>query len=322
MDKFDRIQQLHRNFRNHRLPISVKQLSERMECSEKTIKRMIEVMRLHLDAPIEFDKQRRGYYYNEKESDRFELPGLWLTSTELQSLSLLLSLLEDIGSGLLNQELKPIEKEIDKLLAVHNIPPNEFRARVKVLPVGNRQLRSQHFEAISTALLQGHQISIRYSSYANDQSQRTISPQTLIYYRENWYVDAWCHLRNELRTFHLARIISTSPISADRKVIEQPLLDDHFGQAYGIFAGEAKHIAKLRFAQAVSREIALQHWHPDQIGAWDGREYLLSIPYSDDRELIQDILKHSPNVCVESPEALKSNVKQRLQDALSAYDRG
>ena len=54
MDKFDRIQQLHRLLRSHRRPIPIKQLAERMECSEKTVKRTMETMRLHLDAPIEY----------------------------------------------------------------------------------------------------------------------------------------------------------------------------------------------------------------------------------------------------------------------------
>lgn len=319
MDKFDRIQQLHRQLRSYRLPVATKQLAERLECSEKTVKRTIDTMRLHLDAPIEYNTERRGYYYKDDDSNRFELPGLWLTSNELQSLGLLLTLLENIGPGLLNTELQPIEKEINKLLSVRNIPVNTFRERIKVLTIGNRQLRSQHFEAIGTALIRDRQILIHYSSYTNNQTQRLISPQTLIHYRENWYVDAWCHLRNELRSFHLSRITRSYPSNDTRKAIDQDQLQAHFASAYGIFAGETKHTAKLRFDATIAREIALQQWHPEQIGTWDGSEYLLSIPYSDDRELIQDILRHSPNVYVDAPVALRKKVQGRLQDALGRF---
>ena len=54
MDKFDRIQQLHRLLRSHHLPIPIKKLAERMECTERTVKRTIETMQLQLDAPIEY----------------------------------------------------------------------------------------------------------------------------------------------------------------------------------------------------------------------------------------------------------------------------
>ena len=319
MDKFDRIQQLHRLLRSHRRPIPAKHLAERMECSEKTVKRMMETMRLHLDAPIEYQRSQRGYFYDDTETDRFELPGLWLTANELQSLSLLLNLLQNIGPGLLNTELGPIEKEVDKLLSVRGIPSNAFKERIRVLPMGNQQIPSRHFEAISTALLQDKQIDISYKSYTSNQTQRRISPQTLVHYRENWYLDAWCHLRNSLRTFHLSRITSCKSSKAKRKAVDQAQLSEHFTKSYGIFAGKAKHTAKLRFDFNIAREIALQQWHPEQVGQWDGSDFLLLLPYSDDRELIQDILKHSPNVFVEAPAILRSKVQGKLQDALGRY---
>jgi predicted DNA-binding transcriptional regulator YafY len=43
---------------------------------------------------------------------------------------------------------------------------------------------------------------IRYRARSNGaNSQREISPQRLTHYRDNWYLDAWCHLRDELRSF-------------------------------------------------------------------------------------------------------------------------
>lgn len=316
MDKFDRIQQLHRLLRSHRQPISLDQLAERMECSKKTVRRMIETMQLHLDAPIEYDTERNGWHYTDSDDNRFELPGLWLTAAELQSLSLLLSLLENIGPGLLSTELGPMEKEINKLLSVRGIQPSAFREHIKVLPMAHRPLHGVVFQQVSEALLQQRQIDIQYQSYNGATTQRRISPQTLVHYRENWYLDAWCHLREDLRTFHLSRISNAHIAKAKRKAIDSDQLKAHYTQSYGIFAGKAKHTARLRFDASIAREIAHQQWHPQQTGEWDGRDYLLSIPYSDDRELIQDILRHSPNVFVEAPVALRKKVQGRLQDAL------
>lgn len=275
-------------------------------------------MQLELNAPIVYERGR-GWWYREADYERFELPGLWLTARELQSLSLLLSLLDDLGPGLLRDELRPVEREIEKLFKVRSINPSVFRERVKALPVGHHPVPGQHFQAVSEALLQNRQVSIRYSSYNHNKTERDISPQTLVYYRENWYVDAWCHLRKELRTFHLSRIESTSISKAKRKSVSPAALEQHFSESYGIFAGKSSHAARLRFDRAIAREIADQQWHPAQAGEWDGQDYLLTFPYSDDRELIQDILRHIPNVYVEAPVVLRRKVQRRLQDGLGRF---
>lgn len=318
MDKFDRIQQLHRLFRSRRLPIPLSKLAERLECSERTVRRMIDTMQLELDAPIVYE-QGRGWWYQEAENERFELPGLWLTARELQSLGLLLSLLDDFGPGLLSDELRPVEREIEKLLKVRGITPSAFRERIKVLPIAHRPVPGQHFQIISEALLQERQVSILYCSYNHQQTRRDISPQTLVHYRENWYVDAWCHLRKELRTFHLSRIERAKVSKAKRERVSAVEREQHFAESYGIFAGKSTHTAKLRFDGAIAREIASQQWHPAQVGEWDGRDYLLNFPYSDDRELVQDILRHIPNVYVEAPVSLRRKVQCRLQDGLGRF---
>lgn len=319
MDKFDRIQQLHRLFCSRKLPVPMSILVERLECSERTVHRTIEKMQCELDAPIEYNKDSNGWHYREGEKSRFELPGLWLTASELQSLSLLLNLIENIGPGLLNDELNPVEREINKLLSVRGIDPSAFREQIKILPIAHRQLPNQSFQRVSEALLKQRQLDIRYQSYSHSVTERRISPQTLIYYRENWYLDAWCHLRNELRTFSLARIQRVELTKLARKSIDKAELNTHYAKAYGIFSGTPKHTAELRFFPAIAREIAQQQWHPDQQGQWDGQDYLLSIPYSDDRELIQDILRHCPNVYVDTPAVLRKKVHTKLQSALGVF---
>ncbi len=318
MDKFDRSQQIHRLLRSHKYPVSLVKLAERLECTERTVRRNIEAMQQY-GAPIEYNHKLKGWHYVDDENSRFELPGIWLTADELQSLSLLLNILDDFGPNSLKKELNPIEREINKLLSAKGIQPNTFRKLIKILPISHKQLPNHSFQLVSEALLKEHQLDIDYESYNHTKTKRRISPQALIYYRENWYLDAWCHLRNELRTFSLARINQLTLNKKSGKKISEQQRQAHFAESYGIFSGEAKHIATLRFLPQIAREIAQQQWHPKQTGEWDGKDYLLSIPYADDRELIQDILRHSPNVFVEKPVALRKKVQNKLQSALGLF---
>lgn len=318
MDKFDRSQQIHRILRSHKYPVALCKLAERLECTERTVRRNIKAMQQY-GAPIEYDHSFKGWHYVDNEHNRYQLPGIWLTADELQSLSLLINILDEFGPGALQKELNPIEREINKLLSARGIQPNAFRKLIKILPINNRQLPSNTFQHVSEALLKGQQLTIQYDSYNHTKTERRISPQTLIYYRENWYLDAWCHLRTNLRTFSLARITKLTLNTSKCKKTPEEQRQAHFAQSYGIFSGEAKHTATLRFFPAIAREIAQQQWHPEQQSEWQRDEYLLSIPYADDRELIQDILRHSPYVYVEKPVALRKKVQNQLQAALSVF---
>ncbi len=122
MDKFDRFQLLHRLFRASQYPIPVSRLAARLECTEKTVKRAIESMRDYLDAPIEYYPASKGWQYSKDDKDLYELPGLWLTSHELQSLALLLQIIGNMGSGLLNEEMGVIEAHITRRLVARGIP--------------------------------------------------------------------------------------------------------------------------------------------------------------------------------------------------------
>ena len=319
MDKFDRFQLLHQIFKAHQRPIAISRLVEKLECSEKTVKRTLYQMRDCLAAPIQYFPEEKGWQYDGSVSELFELPGLWLTSDELQSLALLMHSMESFGKGLLRRELRVIDRQINRLLKARGIERSAFDRHIKVLPMAGRQIANHTFVAVSEALLHKKQLEVQYLSYSQQKTQRTLSPINLVYYRENWYLDAWCHLRNEMRTFSLARIVRLEMTNQRAQPVPDEKLKAHFEQSYGLFAGPAKQTATLRFNAEIAKEISLQQWHPQQTGEWEGADYLLSFPYSDERELLQDILRHIPNIYVEAPTQLREAVQHRLQAGLALF---
>jgi proteasome accessory factor C len=323
VEKLDRIQQLHQLFATHRQPVPLRILSEKLECTPKTVRRLIENLQNYFNAPIEY-LDNKGWAYVAEPGQHFQLPGLWLTASELQSLALLLHVLENFGNGLLNEELKAVTDEVHKLLKSRSIKPESLVEHIKILPLGNRSIPSDIFLHIGEALLKKRQISLQYQDFHHKTSTRTVSPQNLVYYRDNWYLDAWCHKRQEMRVFSLARIeriLSDGGPPTPAVIIPQRERDDYFAGSYGIFAGKATHTARLRFRAAIAREIAMQQWHPEQKGTWDADEYVLSVPYSDERELVRDVLRYVPDVVVEGPAALKSGVTKRLKEALKHFQK-
>ena len=140
--------------------------------------------------------------------------------------------------------------------------------------------------------------------------------------RDNWYLDAWCHQRNGLRSFAVERLREAKPLDLDAKNIAEEELDAHFASSYGIFAGKPKHTAVLRFTPERARWVAEEQWHPQQQGRiLDDGSYELRIPYADPRELVMDVLKHGAEVKIIEPETLRLLVQQQLQQAWRQYEK-
>ena len=74
----------------------------------------------------------------------------------------------------------------------------------------------------------------------------------------------------------------------------------------------------MRFSPQLARWVSRETWHQDQSGDYDVKGYyILRVPYSQDIELVMDILKHGAEVEVLEPLALRERVTQRI-DAMQA----
>ncbi len=319
MNKLDRIYQLHQLLVSHHYPVAADVLCERMECSPATLKRLIGYMRDMLSAPI-VSKRGVGYFYDPNIA--FELPGLWFNAEELHALLSMRKLLDHLEPGVLKESLTPIQKRLDRMLEQVGHGSESEMGRIRILSMLPRSRELSHFSKISTAVLGRKRLSFAYAGREKgEQTRRDVSPQRLTHYRDNWYLDAWCHLRNKLRTFSLERMSDVHLLESVAENIDEVELNRKLGSAYGIFSGVADKEAVLRFTPQRARWVADETWHPEQSGRQlDDGSYELRIPYADDPELILDICRYGPDVEVMEPASLRQSVAERLKLAASQYD--
>jgi predicted DNA-binding transcriptional regulator YafY len=319
MDRMQRIFKLHQTLAAHRYPVPRAKLEAALECSRASLTRIIAEMRDHFDAPIEFDKEAGGYKYSH---DAYELPGLWFTPSELLALSAAQKLLSEAQPGLLDSQLAPLKNRIEKLLGQDHLGGGELARRLRILRMASRQPDTHIFQTVAGATAQRQRLSLEYHGRERDVvTQRTVSPQRLVHYRDNWYLDAWCHERDALRNFALDRIRSARTLEIPACNIPDAEIDTHYTATYGLFGGQATYTAILRFTPQRARWIADERWHPDQQDRWldDGR-FERSLPYADPRELILDIQRFGADVEVVSPEDLRRDIARRLKAAAAQYD--
>ena len=321
MDRFDRIFALHQLLSSHRNPVSRQQIEQVLECSRATAKRIIDEMRLYLNAPIVYSREHNGYYYDRREGEMYELPGLWFNASELHALLSVQQLLANVQPGLLDSHLGPLQKRIGQLLKIQHTGADEIPKRIRLLQAAGRPA-GPHFQSIAGAVARRRRLHLRYYNRGSDSSsERDVSPQGLTHYRDTWYLDAWCHLRKGLRTFALDAIESAEELEqASREIPREDLLK-HQNSAYGIFSGSADATAVLRFTPERARWVAKERWHDSQVGErLEDGSYRLQVPYSNPAELIMDILKYGPDVIVEGPDELRQAVAERLRLATRKYE--
>ncbi|MGH6625688.1 MAG: helix-turn-helix transcriptional regulator [Burkholderiaceae bacterium] len=324
MDQTERFYKIETLLRQ-RKTVSFAALQAELEVSRSTLKRDLDYLRTRMNAPIEWSRDAGGYRFADsvEPSERpHELPGLWFSSTEIHALLTMQHLLANLDpGGLLTPHVEPLMVRLNALLGSADTEVAQLRRRVRIIGLGQRAVQPRHFQHVGTALLQRKRLHISYTARGTGEAtEREVSPLRLVHYRDNWYLDAWCHLRRGLRNFAVDAIRQAHLLDTPAKEVSDAKLDVLFGPSYGIFSGKRIQWARLRFTAERARWVAHEQWHPQQQGKLqaDGN-YLLSIPYADHRELIMDILKHGAHCEVLGPKGLREVVAVQVKALAGKY---
>ena len=314
-----RVLELYQMLSRRHKPLSLEQITRELEISKRTALRYIKELRTQHQAPIE---SVRGLgYVCKRKSESLELSGQWFFTAELEILLLLHVFMSRMAPSTLESSLHPFIETIKNRLRKSK-PNRTFPVeRVRILMSHKRTLPDGVLQSVVSALSDTKRIRIQYNSRSSrTPSQRTLSIQRLVYYRDHWYIDAWDHSRNDLRTFSLDRIKELERTSESAIQLEDEKLDLTFRVGYGIFAGSVKGKAKLRFSKEIAPWVATERWHTLQESSFDkGGSYLLEVPYSNTPELVGEILRYGPDVEVLGPPELRTEVQKRLTQAASLY---
>ena len=207
------------------------------------------------------------------------------------------------GGGVLSTALAPLQQRIEKLLDEHAGGRRLPVERVRVVPHRTRKLDETAFRIVATAVLDRKQITFEYRARSTDErTRRTVSPQRLTHYRDNWYLDAWDADRDALRSFSVDRISAAKVLEDAARDVPDEELDRHLASSYGIFSGTPKGWATIMFSAKAARWVADEHWHSQQQGRFlaDGR-YELKVPYSAGRELLMDVMHYGSDAEIVEP---------------------
>ena len=306
--------------------LSFKAMQEALGVSRATLTRDLRDLRDRFHMPILYDRDAGGYRLDRQTRQvgpvQYELPGLWFSAQEIHALLTMHRLIANLDTGgLLGPHIAPLMARMNLLLGAADNPAEEVVKRIRLVTVGAREFQLDHFQRVGSALLRRKRLVIDYHARSTDvESRREVSPQRLIHYRHNWYLDAWCHTREALRSFSVDAIQRVEVLDTPAIDAEEEKLDAVLGSGYGIFSGEKVKWATLRFSPKLARWVATERWHQDQEGKLLGDgSYELKLPYSEDTELVMDVLRYGSDCEVIEPLGLRERVAEALSAALRQY---
>ncbi len=321
MKTLDKLYKLHNILKSARSYIPTKELLEKLDCSDSTLEKTIRELRDIYGAPLNFNKKYKGYKYEYEDGEKFELPGIWFSGDELGSLFAIHQILSEVPDGLLYDKLTQIKERIAKTAESASLSPEKWAQVIKIIPMAYRKPNDVAFRVAVEGVIRSKRIDIVYEGALKPASQRIVSPIRLVRYRDNWYMDGYCHNYNELRQFELSRIKTAKITNYSSESVSKKMQDEFFADSYGIFSGKANKVAVIKFYDFAAKIVSKEKWHKKQTMEYDQNAGVLTvrIPYNDDRELIRDVMRWGQYAEFIEPQELRDSIKKILQATLEKY---
>ena len=317
--KYERFLWFHDRIKSGRYPNAAR-LAEEFEISPRTAQRDIDFFRCHVNAPLKYDRHRRGYEYTDH---TFELPPNWINETNVLALALAVRLASTIPDLSFKANLcNLINRVVDTSGKTGESSIERVSNKISVKNIAYSKVDEWCFRETVQAFFDDRALKITYfSPYTVKISERNVQPLHLMHYMGSWHLLAWCAVRRDIRDFALSRIRriellrETIPLPDDL-----PSLKEYTRKYFGIMQGAVPIEIVLRFSPKSAPLMAEQIWHPDQktFTEPDGA-LLLKFMAADFRELVKKILSHGSEVKVISPLELKNLVKEKIKKMGKIY---
>lgn len=302
--------------------VSRQDLIDELSISWATLKRDLAYLKDRFNAPIIHDRELGGYRFDTPSvGPKYELPGLWFNADEMYALLAMHQMLSELEPGLLTPHVAPLLSRLETIVGRDGSQFGDVSKKIRLARTGARRKNPEHFGVVTRAILERRRIHIRhFNRPRNEYTERELSPQRMVFYRSNWYLECWCHSRNALRRFSLDAIDSVTMLDKAAKNVSAKQIDEAFDGSYGIYGGKPTHLAVLRFSVHASRWVSNEEWHPAQVGEFDAEgRYILKIPYADPTELMMDIMRQGHHVEVLEPPELLLEIRKEAELILNNY---
>ena len=259
---YERLSRIVVEIQKDRCP-SVSDLARIVERTPRTVQRDLEALRYRFDAPLVFDRSRRGYRFDDP-SWRF--PEVKLTEGELIAFFAAERILRRLGA---TSEAQLTREALKKLAA---LLPDEVVIDVTALadaisfaPDPALEASPEVLRKLASAAAHRRRLHISYhSQYRDGETDRDVDVLLLHNQLGEWYAVCYDHLRGETRDFHAGRISSLRETGKNFEPPKDWDPDEYLKRGFGMFRGGAPVKVEVEFDSYQARYARERHFHPTE----------------------------------------------------------
>jgi predicted DNA-binding transcriptional regulator YafY len=296
-------------------------MADEYQVSTKSILRDIDYLRNQRDAPLEYDPQRRGYYYTEK---NYALPAVTLNESDLFAICIAEKVLQQHRGMPVYRKLQTVFRKITEFLPEKiSIQPSWVDTRLSAFPEPQTRMSPEIWETIAGALQSNRQVRILYKKPAAEvPAGREVAPYHVLSYQGEWYLIGLCHERQKVLTFAMSRIHQATVMEKSFTVPADFSMEKFLANRFGIFGGGIPQKVRIQFAQKHVPFVVERAWHPAQeIETLPDGAIILSFAATHLYEIKRWILSWGRGVKVLAPDELVSSVHDEISAVRKEYEQ-
>jgi len=284
-----------------------------------TIEKDMLTMREEYDAPIAYNRLKKGYYYTDP---NFSMDGLPLTNSDVNALRFAANTLSQFKDVEVFSEFgNAIDKIIERLSLSMHTKPKELKQYVQ-FETNTSTGGGQHLLPILSAIQQGIAIYFEYENFRKKTIKpRKVRPLLLKEYRNRWYVISYDLVKETIVTYALERI---NNLEISKESISQPYdfnPQEFFKYSVGISTKETTpEIIKFVATETATKYLQTQPFHESQkIVEQNQTKTKYEICAFVSEELIREILAYGNEITVLEPQSLRLIITKRITQMVNNY---
>jgi len=316
--QLERIMEIDRRIREGEYP-NAEKLAESLEVSRRVIFNDRSFMIYRLGAPIEFDRDRGGWFYTDK---AWSLPGIYVTQGELMAFFLSL----EIARRYIGTDLEsPLRSAVDKIAKAVKGPVsveiNELRSHYTFSEFNTISVDAQMLIDLHQAILNRKQVWMRYySANRGVVSERVVYPYHLHNFQGDWFLVAFDTFRGDFRLFLVGRIQEMKLLKEKFVWDENFSAEDWIGCGFQLHAGGESEDVAIWFSPNKAQFIRERKWHPSQtIEEQPDGSLILHLKTGGLVEVRNWVLQFADEAEVLTPDKLRQDVAKEIRKLSERY---
>ncbi|MEX2607528.1 MAG: WYL domain-containing protein [Kiritimatiellia bacterium] len=295
------------------------ELAAKWEVNVRTVQRMVDFLRDRLEAPIEYDRGRKGYVLTEP---AWFLPRISLSEGECFSLLIARQAMAQYRGTPVEETLarvfQKIAGELNDRIDMHPDYVNGGILSFAPLPV--LEVNEQVWNRVLSAIRQQRSLRIHYQSLRSGTTgKRKVNPHHILNMQGDWYLFAYDPRNGKVCQFQLHRIqeaaLTDSTFERDPDFDASALMRSSFG---GFGSDEDMVLLHLRIRGRMAELMKDRHFHPAQTikNRKDGFEICFPVSAAGDRpylHILQWILGMGREAEVLAPADLRHRLTEEVE---------